>query len=165
MLRLLLIALLAALSQGFVAPQRRTFIHATPMHMSDNESGPAIAKPSVQIGQKTALVTETVKRVEMRKSNQPGEPVTRKEEDFEEAPLYKVMLLGDDAYDLSHVIERLCAVMEDLDEDAAATIYSAAQGTGKAMCGKYPMEHAEVYKEQLLRSEPMIYADIEDENE
>jgi hypothetical protein len=26
------------------------------------------------------------------------------------------------------------------------------------------MEHAEMYKEQLLRSEPMIFADIEDEN-
>jgi ATP-dependent Clp protease adapter protein ClpS len=130
----------------------------------DKEGGAAIAKPSVKIGQKTAVVTETVKKVEIRKKNKPGEPVTRKEEEFMDAPLYKLMLLGDDAYDMSHVIERLCAIMEDLDEDAALTIFKAAQSAGKAMCGKYPQEHAEVYKEQLLRSEPTIFADLEEEN-
>mmetsp|Transcript_5485 Transcript_5485/g.9044 ORF Transcript_5485/g.9044 Transcript_5485/m.9044 type:complete len:165 (-) Transcript_5485:93-587(-) len=164
MLRLLLVALLATLSQGFVAPQRRTFL--APLSMSDSGSeSAAIAKPSIKLGQKTALVTDTVQKVELRKRKQTGDPVTRKEENFEDAPLFKVMLLGDDDYDTSHVIERLCAVMEDLDEDAAVTIYQAAQSTGKAMCGKYPMEHAEVYKEQLLRSEPMIFSDLEDENE
>lgn len=164
MFRLLVVALLVALSQGFVAPQRRTFVH-TPLHMASDSESAAIAKPSVKIGQKTALVTETVKRVEMKKKRQTGDPVTRKEEEFMDAPLYKVMLIGDDDYDISHVIERICAVMEDLDEDAAATIYQQAQSTGKAMCGKYPMEHAEVYKEQLLRSDPMIFTDLEDENE
>ena len=131
---------------------------------SDKEGGAAIAKPSVKIGQKTAVVTETVKKVEVRKKKQTGDPITRKEAEFMDAPLYKLMLLGDDAYDMSHVIERLCAVMEDLDEDAALTIFKSAQTAGKAMCGKYPQEHAEVYKEQLLRSDPTIYADLEDEN-
>ena len=151
-------------TEAFVAPHRRIFISHLTMAGSDKEGGAAIAKPQVKIGQKTAVVTETVKKVEMRKKNQPGEPVTRREEEFMDAPLYKLMLLGDDAYDMSHVIERLCAVMEDLDEDAALTIYKSAQSAGKAMCGKYPQEHAEVYKEQLLRSDPTIYADLEDEN-
>ena len=56
------------------------------------------------------------------------------------------------------------AIMEDLDEDAAATVFQQAMQEGKAMCGKYPFEVAELYKEQLLRSDPMIFADIEDEN-
>jgi ATP-dependent Clp protease adapter protein ClpS len=54
--------------------------------------------------------------------------------------------------------------MEDLDEDAASKIYQQAQQHGKAMCGKYPLEHAEMYKEQLIRSDPMIFSDLEDEN-
>jgi hypothetical protein len=45
-----------------------------------------------------------------------------------------------------------------------ATIFQQAQQEGKAMCGKYPMEHAEMYKEQLIRSDPMIFSDIEEEN-
>jgi ATP-dependent Clp protease adapter protein ClpS len=166
MFRQLIVVLLALImgSEAFVSPHRRAFVYHLEMAGSEKEGGAAIAKPSVKIGQKTAVVTETVKKVEVRKKNQPGEPVTRREEEFMDAPLYKLMLLGDDAYDMSHVIERLCAVMEDLDEDAALTIYQAAQSAGKAMCGKYPQEHAEVYKEQLLRSDPTIYADLEDEN-
>ena len=81
-----------------------------------------------------------------------------------EAPLYKVMLIGDDAYNSGHVIDRMCAIMEDMDEDEASTFFQQAQARGKAMCGKYPMEHAETYKEQMLRSIPMIFCDIEDEN-
>ena len=81
-----------------------------------------------------------------------------------EAPLYKVMLIGDDAYNSGHVIDRMCAIMEDMDEDEASTFFQQAQARGKTMCGKYPMEHAETYKEQMLRSIPMIFCDIEDEN-
>jgi hypothetical protein len=35
---------------------------------------------------------------------------------------------------------------------------------GKAMCGKYPLEHAEMYVEQLLRSDPIIFAELEEED-
>ena len=75
------------------------------------------------------------------------------------------MLLGDESYDQGHVVTRICTVMEDIDENRASTIFTAAMGNaGKAMCGKYPLEHAELYKEQLLRSEPMILSDLEEEN-
>lgn len=58
----------------------------------------------------------------------------------------------------------LAAVVEDLDEDAAATVFQQAMQEGKAMCGKYPFERAELFKEQLLRSDPMIFCDLEEEN-
>jgi hypothetical protein len=32
------------------------------------------------------------------------------------------------------------------------------------MAGKYPLEIAELYKEQLIRSDPMIFSDLEEEN-
>jgi len=31
------------------------------------------------------------------------------------------------------------------------------------MINKYPFEHAELYVEQLLRSDPMIFCDLEEE--
>jgi ATP-dependent Clp protease adapter protein ClpS len=58
----------------------------------------------------------------------------------------------------------MCAILEDMDEDAAATVFKQAQQSGKAMCGKYPFERAELFKEQLVRSTPMIFSDLEEEN-
>jgi ATP-dependent Clp protease adapter protein ClpS len=123
-----------------------------------------LSQPDIKIGQKTALVTKQNQKVEIRQKAKTSEPVQNRKDDFMEAPLFKVMLIGDDSYDIGHVMERMCAIMEDMDEDQAKKIFGNAQSMGKAMCGKYPMEHAEMYKEQLLRSEPMIFADIEDEN-
>ena len=78
--------------------------------------------------------------------------------------MYRLMLLGDEEYEQAHVVERLCAILDDVDEGAAASILKQAQIAGKAMCGKYPFEHAEMYKEQLARSDPLIYSDLEEED-
>jgi ATP-dependent Clp protease adapter protein ClpS len=65
----------------------------------------------------------------------------------------------------STVILRLCAIMEDMDEDQANEVFKQAQMAGKAMAGIFPFEKAELIKEQLLRSDPMIFADMaEDKN-
>jgi len=45
----------------------------------------------------------------------------------------------------------------------AASVFTQAQAGGKAMINKYPFEHAELYVEQLLRSDPMIFCDLEEE--
>ncbi|VEU37043.1 unnamed protein product [Pseudo-nitzschia multistriata] len=129
----------------------------------DQEGGAAIAKPKIKTDQKT-------KTVQKQKSKQSQEakthdPISRREEIFEEAPMYKLMLLGDDSYDVEHVVERLCAIVDDMDEDQAQSVLLMAGPSGEAMCGKYPMEKAELYKEQLIRSDPMIYSDIRNENE
>lgn len=108
--------------------------------------------------QKVGQKTSTTQRI------QTAEPVLRKEPEFEEPLLYKVMLLGDEEYDQAHTIQRLCEVMEEIDEGLAATIFKSAQVAGKAMCGKYPLEHAEMYVEQLLRSDPIIFAELEEED-
>mmetsp|Transcript_12440 Transcript_12440/g.17368 ORF Transcript_12440/g.17368 Transcript_12440/m.17368 type:complete len:180 (-) Transcript_12440:190-729(-) len=170
---LLLLSSILSLGNAFtatVSSSRPAFGVAGPLKMafgkdSDSGGGAALAKPKVNIGQKTALVTETKQKVSYKKKNKPAEPVQRREEDFQEAPMYKVMLIEDDGYDVAHVVERMCAIMEDMDEDQAANVFQQAQQEGKAMCGKYPMEIAELYKEQLLRSNPMIFSDIMEENE
>mmetsp|Transcript_7494 Transcript_7494/g.11417 ORF Transcript_7494/g.11417 Transcript_7494/m.11417 type:complete len:169 (+) Transcript_7494:96-602(+) len=157
-----LFSVLNSFVQGFIAPQKPAFHPSVLFSDREGASGPAIAKP--KIGQKTAVEVKTVQKVEIKRKIQPADPVSRKAEDFEEAPLFKVMLIGDDGYDANHVVERITSLMEELDDDAASTIFEQAQMAGQAMCGKYPLEHAEMYKEQLLRSDPMIFADIEDEN-
>jgi ATP-dependent Clp protease adapter protein ClpS len=122
------------------------------------------SQPETQI--KTGVKTATTKKEKQKQKQKAktGEPVQKRKEEFQDAPMYKLMLLEDDSYEQEHVITRMCAIMEDLDEDQAATVYQQAMASGKAMCGIYPFERAELFKEQLLRSDPMIFADLEEEN-
>jgi ATP-dependent Clp protease adapter protein ClpS len=124
-----------------------------------------MSQPEVETKTKTKTTTVTTQKQKRKQKQkaQTDEPETRREDDFQEAPMYKLMLLADNGYDPEHVILRMCAVVEDLDEDAASTIFQQAQQNGKAMCGKYPFERAELYKEQLLRSNPMIFSEMEDD--
>jgi len=128
---------------------------------SDKEGGAAIAKPKV--GVKVEQITkQKAKSVQKRKSK-PSDPINRREDDFEDAPMFKVLLIGDESYDQAHVIERMCELMDDMDENQAASIFKQAQAGGDAMCGKYPLEIAELYKEQLVRSDPMIFSDVQED--
>jgi ATP-dependent Clp protease adapter protein ClpS len=122
-----------------------------------------MAQPDIQIKTKTTVETKQKSKVLSKEKVQTGDPVQKRKEEFQDAPMFKLMLLSDDSYDPEHVISRMCAIMEDLDEDHAATVYKAAMQTGKAMCGAYPFEIAELYKEQLIRSDPMIYADMQED--
>ena len=127
----------------------------------DSGGGAAIAKPAIKTSQK--VETKQKEKVKQRQKAKTHDPISRRDEEFEEAPMFKLMLLGDDSYDAAHVVERMCAVVEDMDEDQAATVFQQANQEGKAMAGKYPMEIAELYKEQLIRSDPMIFSDLEEE--
>ena len=129
---------------------------------SEKEGGAAIAKPKVQ--QKTKTEVKTKQKVEIKKKIKPAEPIQRREEEFQDAPMYKLMLISDNSYDATHVIERMCAIIDDMDEDQASEVFKQAEMNGKAMCGKFPFERAELFKEQLQRSDPMIFSDMEEEN-
>ena len=154
-------------ASAFVTPAssvlRSSSAPISPLFMSDDrEGGAAIAKPKIQT--KTTTVTKQKQKQKQRQRQRTSDPINRRDEEFEDAPMYRLMLLGDEEYDVVHVVERMCAILDDMDEDAASTILNQAQIAGKAMCGKYPFEHAEMYKEQLARSDPMIYSDLEEEN-
>uniref|UniRef100_A0A7S1Y2N3 Adaptor protein ClpS core domain-containing protein n=1 Tax=Grammatophora oceanica TaxID=210454 RepID=A0A7S1Y2N3_9STRA len=125
-------------------------------------------QPLFMAGPASATETKTkVKQKVKQKSTvkvAAGEPVEKKREKFEDPRMWKVLLIGDEEYDDGHVVERITEIMEDIDENRAVQILKAAQAGGKAMIGVYPLEVAEVYKEQLLRSDPLIYSDLEEEN-
>ena len=118
-------------------------------------------QPETQI--KTGVKTETVKKQKQaqKQESKTAGPVSKRKEEFEDAPMYKLMLLDDDSADVEHVIKSLCKICDGMDEDQAATVFKQAQAGGKAMCGIYPFERAELFKEQLQRSNPMILADLE----
>jgi ATP-dependent Clp protease adapter protein ClpS len=123
----------------------------------------AIAKPKIKTDQATKTVQKSKQK--QKQKAETFDPISRRDDEFEDAPMFKLMLIGDDSYDASHVIERLCAVLDDMDEDQAKTVLQQASSGGTAMCGKYPFERAELFKEQLSRSTPMIFSDmVEDKN-
>ena len=123
----------------------------------------AIAKPKIKTDQATKVVQKSQQK--QKQKAEIHDPISRRDKDFEDAPMCKLMLIGDDSCDASHVIEQLCSILDDMDEDAARTVIQQASSGGQAMCGKCPHERAEVFKEQLIRSTPMIFADmVEDKN-
>ncbi|CAJ1930386.1 unnamed protein product [Cylindrotheca closterium] len=128
----------------------------------DSGGGAAIAKPAIKQAQKTE--TRSKQKSKAQQTSKTHDPISRRDEEFEDAPMYKLMLISDESYDAVHVVERMCAVLEDMDEDQASTVFQQASQSGKAMCGKYPFERAELFKEQLIRSDPMIFSDIVEEN-
>jgi len=154
----------AFLGKAFVivVPGARTTTAATratsPLYMA------GMAQPETTIKTKTVVKQASKQKVETRRKTQYDDPVENRDHDFQDAPMFKVMLLSDESYDSEHVVSRLCAIIEDMDEDQASTVLQQAMSGGKAMCGKYPFERAELFKEQLLRSDPMIFVDLEEEN-
>jgi len=76
--------------------------------------------------------------------------------------MFRLYLIGDEADEQQHVVTRVFEVVEDCSQDDAAGLFKSATQTGEAFMGKYPKEIAEVYAEQLTRSDPIIYADVRD---
>jgi ATP-dependent Clp protease adapter protein ClpS len=159
-----LLAIFSQVSSAFVvAPGvgvARPSVHLFASGDPDSGGGAAIAKPKIKLDQKTE--TKQKSKTKQASKVRTFDPISRREEEFQEAPMFKLMLLGDTGYDSSHVIERLCAIVEDMDEDQASTVLQQANQSGKAMCGKYPFERGELFKEQLIRSNPMIMTDLEE---
>jgi ATP-dependent Clp protease adapter protein ClpS len=147
----LLTALLALFIQGqafMVSPPALT--HRVSLTTSTTTSLFMAGQAQPEVETKT-ITKQKEKQKEKQKQQQKrkektDDPVQRKDDDFEDAPMYKLVLLRDEAYDPEHVITRMCSVMEDMDEDAAKTVYQACMASGKAMVGKYPFEIAELFK-------------------
>ena len=144
--------------------QRRTLLSSSePLYQSgpDKGGGAAIATP------KTKTVTTTVQKQKQKNDQKskakPSEPDQLG--DFEDAPMYRLFLLGDESYEQEHVVTRVHEIIENISEDEAARIYKSAYQTGEAFIAKFPKEIAETYAEQLTRSDPIIYADVRDDED
>mmetsp|Transcript_16356 Transcript_16356/g.35580 ORF Transcript_16356/g.35580 Transcript_16356/m.35580 type:complete len:174 (+) Transcript_16356:212-733(+) len=141
-------------------PQQRTG-RLSPLCSDKQGGGSAIATPKTK--QVTTTVQKQKQKSEQKKKFKPSDPELRKQEDFEDAPMFRLYLIGDESYDQEHVVTRVYEIVEDCSEDDAATLFKSAYQTGEAFMGKYPREIAELYAEQLTRSDPIIYADVRDD--
>ena len=127
------------------------------------QAAPQIAKPKTQIKHSTGYSTGdgggqggAGAGVEIAKPKRKAHT--------EEVPLWKVILLGDEEYIEDEVCPVLVAIIPDIENDRQAKEkYDEAESTGKSMLIVVPKEHAEAYVEQLIRAEPMVYAEIEEE--
>lgn len=82
----------------------------------------------------------------------------------EEVPLWKVLLLSDGEYVEDEVCEVLQNVIPEISNQRQAhEKFDEAQAQGKALLLTVPKELGEAYVEQLIRSEPMVFAEIEEE--
>jgi hypothetical protein len=115
-------------------------------------------------------VTKKKEKLAQKQQTKSDEPVSKRKEEFEDAPMFKLMLLQDDGADVAHgttngarksvlalfgaivcslsshaalyrccsfarrspcqspsVITRLCSIVDDMDEDQAATVFEQAQ--------------------------------------
>jgi ATP-dependent Clp protease adapter protein ClpS len=159
---------IAATANAFTATpihQRRTRQPLSPLYQSgpDKGGGSAIATPKTK--QVTTTVQKQKQKNEQKQKSKPSEPDLRNEEDFEDAPMYRLYLIGDEGYEQEHVVNRVFEIIEDCSEDDAARLFKSAYQTGEAFMGKYPREIAETYAEQLTRSDPIIYADVRDDED
>lgn len=74
-----------------------------------------------------------------------------------------VFLIGDEKYKQTHVTTRLTQIIPEVNDKIAIDIFEAAQKTGEGLCGKFDAEVAELYAEQLTRSDPIIFAEARPE--
>ncbi|GMH46702.1 hypothetical protein TrVE_jg374 [Triparma verrucosa] len=120
-----------------------------------------LASPALK--QKTVIKKAAASPGQPAQKAKVAQPQTRGSHETEDAPRYKVILIGDEEYDEEHVIERMVDVVDDVDKKASIEIFHSAQQGGKGLVGVYPLEQSEHYVEQFLRSEPMIFTELEKE--
>ena len=102
------------------------------------------------------------KRHRQKQKVQNAKPAMKKES--APTPMWKVIMLGDEEYEVDPVCDVLKTVIPDIENfQQAKEKYDECESTGKAMLLVVPKEHAEAYVEQLIRAEPMVYAEIEEE--
>ena len=124
--------------------------------------GPAPAVPKTRTRQVTRTAKPQVGKPQQKQKVQNAKPAMKKE--MEEEPMWKVIMLGDEEYECDPVCDVLQTVIPDIENfKQAKEKYDEAESTGKSMLIVVPKEHAEAYVEQLIRAEPMVYAEIEEE--
>ena len=89
---------------------------------SDKGGGSAIATPKTK--QVTTTVQKSKQKEKAKQKFKPSEP--DQVHDFEDAPMFRLYLIGDEEYDQEHVVTRLHEVVEDCSEDDAATLFKVS---------------------------------------
>mmetsp|Transcript_8441 Transcript_8441/g.26307 ORF Transcript_8441/g.26307 Transcript_8441/m.26307 type:complete len:172 (+) Transcript_8441:50-565(+) len=115
---------------------------------------------------KTRQRTELKKEAPMKqkvKKVVAAKPQAKVKHEVQEEPKFRVFLLGDESYEQEHVCKALMELVEGMDIKRAEEIYETAKQSGQALIIVVAEEKAEFIVEQLVRKEPMIFAELEPE--
>ncbi|EKX41716.1 hypothetical protein GUITHDRAFT_112132 [Guillardia theta CCMP2712] len=118
-------------------------------------ASPQIAKPKVDIGHQLGTTQPEAGKPKVAK---PKAAPKRKTQD-DECPMYKVILLGDNEYEQSHVVTQITKLIPSISKEEGIRIFVEAQMTGSSVIIVCTEEHAEHYVQQLKRQQ--IYAKME----
>uniref|UniRef100_A0A7S0Y2B2 Adaptor protein ClpS core domain-containing protein n=2 Tax=Hemiselmis andersenii TaxID=464988 RepID=A0A7S0Y2B2_HEMAN len=121
-------------------------------------ASPQIAKPKVEVGNP---MKQPSTAPGAPKTSTPKPKLAKKTQD-DEAPMYKVILLGDPEYEQSHVVTQITKVIPSVKKEEATRCYVEAQMMGTSVIITVTEEHAEHYVQQLKRQQ--IYAKMEKES-
>ena len=162
MTRAVLIVVAASFASSCDALQLGSSARLFPRVRVAMAGGPAPAVPKTRTVQVTRTAPPQVGKPAQKQKVQNAKPAMKK--DMAAEPMWKVVMLGDDEYECDPVCDVLMTVIPDIEKfQQAKEKYDEAESTGKAMLLVVPKEHAEAYVEQLIRAEPMVYAEIEEE--
>jgi len=100
---------------------------------------------------------------QQEKKKEVAPPQRKMDQELEAVPMFKVILIGDEDYEQAHTCKALCDIVEEMEIKRAEEIYAEAQNGGSALVTVVCKEHAEHYVEQLLRREPMIFAELSED--
>jgi ATP-dependent Clp protease adapter protein ClpS len=120
-------------------------------------ASPQIAKPKVNIGNP---VSQPQTAAGKPKTATPDLKPKQKTQD-DETPMYKVILLGDNDYEQSHVVTSITKTIPSVKKEEAIRCFVEAQMTGSSLIITVTEEHAEHYVQQLKRQQ--VYAKMEKE--
>eukprot|EP00802_Teleaulax_amphioxeia_P022099 Tamp_22512.p1 GENE.Tamp_22512~~Tamp_22512.p1 ORF type:complete len:170 (-),score=41.79 Tamp_22512:248-757(-) len=130
---------------------------ATTCSISMQLASPQIAKPKVNIGNPMVGPQQAAGKP---KTATPDLKPKQKTQD-DETPMFKVILLGDNDYEQSHVVTQITKVIPSVKKEEAIRCFVEAQMTGSSVIITVTEEHAEHYVQQLKRQQ--IYAKMEQE--
>lgn len=128
-----------------------------------------LSSPGTQIGRPKTSIKKDVGRV-TREPEQPqadaekgsAKARPRRKTQADEVPMFKVILLGDESYEETHVVTQLQKTCQ-LEKGDASRVYMEAQSTGSAIICVVCEEHAEFYAQQLRRQEIFVVVEKDDE--
>lgn len=115
-----------------------------------------IGRPKTSIKKDTSRVTEqaaAAPEADAEKGSAKARP--RRKTQADEIPMYKVILLGDEAYSESHVVTQLQKTI-GLEKSEAGKRFAEAQQSGSSVVAVVCEEHAEFYAQQLKRQDIFV---------
>lgn len=128
---------------------------ATQVSMQLGSPSIKVGRPKTSIKKDVGTINQTRSEPETDTGKGAAKARPKRKTQSDDLPMYKVILLGDEAYAEAHVVTQLQKIIQ-IDKKEAARVFAEAQSTGSAVACVVCEEHAEFYAQQLLRQDIFV---------